>query len=83
MVLCECVCVCVCECMYVFTCKIQRSEGFLPLLSPFPSSLPPQLASQLYSQDAESQQTDTVINQLRQVVATLQTRLFEEHVQVS
>lgn len=62
----------------------------LPLPSlpgpPFPvssSSFHLQLASRLYSQDAEAQQTDAVINQLRQVVATLQTRLFEEHVQVS
>lgn len=53
-----------------------------PLLSPPPLSSPPQLASQLYSQDAEAQQTEAVINQLRQVVATLQTELFKEHVQV-
>ena len=54
----------------------------LPSL-PILSSLPSQLASQLYSQDAEVQQTEAVISQLRQVVATLQTKLFEEHVQVS
>ena len=42
-----------------------------------------QIASQLYSEEAESKQTDSIIAQLRSVTGTLQARLFEEQVQVS